>query len=185
MERDTHSFYSGFSICPHPTCVAPATRPLAWLRKAKVNRLLPRRYSTQLTDFFKSHKILRGLPVHDVIPISLSVIFILTSLNDTSAPRARLWAPAFMLHRANPCTEPRNSQPNKTKSKIYKTKSLGHYVTQPMPGPAYVAEIRFEKVHLQEKYTPTSYQTRKSNSDFCLNYCTAETHTVLRGASEI
>ena len=45
-ERDTHSFYSGFSICPPPnTCT-----PVQGLREqAKVNCLLPRQVSTELT----------------------------------------------------------------------------------------------------------------------------------------
>ena len=49
-ERDRHSFYSGFSICPPPpSCVTP-TQGLC--KQAKVNRLLPRQVSTLLTDFF-------------------------------------------------------------------------------------------------------------------------------------
>ena len=90
-ERDTHSFYSGFSICPtsqhvwHP----PQGHWPGFGEQAKVNRLLPRQDSTQQTDFFNSPKILRALLVHDVIHIPLSGIFILTSMNDTSAPRVR------------------------------------------------------------------------------------------------
>ena len=63
-EWDTHSFYSGFSICPPPSRVHPSQG----LRKqAKVNRLLPRQDSTQLPDFFKSPQILRPIPVCDII----------------------------------------------------------------------------------------------------------------------
>ena len=61
-ERDTHSFYSGFFICPPPSRAAPVARKFVWpLRAPKVNRLLPRN-STQLTDFFKIPQILRALP---------------------------------------------------------------------------------------------------------------------------
>ena len=69
-ERDTHSFYSGFFICPLPPSRATLAQGLR--EQAKVNRLLPRQDSTQLTDFFKSPKILRALPVHDVIYIHWS-----------------------------------------------------------------------------------------------------------------
>ena len=54
--------------------------------------------------------------------IFLSRIFILTSLNDT-------WTPALMLHLTNPCTKRKVLSLTKPKGKIYKTKSLGHYIT--------------------------------------------------------
>ena len=51
-KRDTHSFYSGFFICPPPsnTC---GTRHKGLHEQAKVNRLPLRQVSSQLTDFFK------------------------------------------------------------------------------------------------------------------------------------
>ena len=67
-ERDTHSFYSGFSICLPPntcgtrykcTCLASAS-------KRKSPFFFGRQDSTQLTDFFKIPQILRALPVRDV-----------------------------------------------------------------------------------------------------------------------
>ena len=58
-ERDTHSFYSGFSICPPPTRVAPATRPLTWLRRASESQPSSPEAGTQLSDFFKIPQILR------------------------------------------------------------------------------------------------------------------------------
>ena len=51
----------------------------------------------------------------------LSGVFILTSVNDTSSPRGRQHL-CSSLHQTNPCAKP--------KCKIYKTKSLGHYITQ-------------------------------------------------------
>ena len=61
----------------------------------------------------------------------LSGIFILTSLNDTSSPRA--WIPALMLHLTNPCAKRKVLSLTKPKGKIYKTKSLGNYITHPQP----------------------------------------------------
>ena len=49
-ERDTHSFYFGFFICP-PSRATPAQ---GLREQAKVNRLLQREVSTKLTDFSKS-----------------------------------------------------------------------------------------------------------------------------------
>ena len=53
--------------------------------------------------------------------------FILTSLNDTSSPRA--WTPALMLHLTNPCTKRKVLILTKLKGKIYKMKSPHHYIT--------------------------------------------------------
>ena len=65
---DTHtSFYSGFSICPHPpTRVAPATRPLAWLRRASESQPSSPEAELNSTDFFNIPQILRALPVLNV-----------------------------------------------------------------------------------------------------------------------
>ena len=62
-ERDTHSFYSGFFICPHILCAPAQGLP----KQAKVNCLLPRQSSIQLTDFLKIPKFLPALLVCDVI----------------------------------------------------------------------------------------------------------------------
>ena len=71
-------------------------------------------------------------PVHDVIHTSwshfLSVVFILTSVNDILPARA--WTPAPMLHQTNPCAEQKVLSLTKPKGKIYKTKFLGHYITE-------------------------------------------------------
>ena len=74
-ERDTHSFYSGFFICPpyhhHHHLVRHLPKASASKRKSTVFS----RGRTQLnSDFFKIPKILRAraLPVHDVIHIHWS-----------------------------------------------------------------------------------------------------------------
>ena len=41
----------------------------------------------------------------------------------------RAWTPALMLHLTNPCAKRKVLSLTKPKSKIYKTKSLGHYFT--------------------------------------------------------
>ena len=62
-ERDTHSFYSGFSICPRPTRAHPSQ---GLREKAKVNRLLPRQDSNQLTSF-KMRFGARDLPLNPIV----------------------------------------------------------------------------------------------------------------------
>ena len=42
---------------------------------------------------------------------------------------ARTWTPALMLHLTNPCAKRKVLSLTKSKGKIYKTKSLGHYIT--------------------------------------------------------
>ena len=93
------------------------------------SRLSRSEAGTQLTGFLKSQPT---LPVRNVThtPWSqfLSGIFILTSLNDTSSPRA--WTPALMLHLTNPCAKLKVLSLTKPKGKIYKTKSHGNYITE-------------------------------------------------------
>ena len=43
---------------------------------------------------------------------------------------ARAWTPAFMLHLTNPCAKRKVLSLTKPKDKIYKTKSIGHYITR-------------------------------------------------------
>ena len=115
---------------PRPR-VAPHRKLLVWSRRApKVNRLLR---TLKLNWLFSNPKNPpRTLPVHDVIHTSwshfLSGIFILTSLNDTSSPRAREHLRSC-LHLTNPCAKRKVLSLTKPKGKIYKTKSLGHYIT--------------------------------------------------------
>ena len=65
-ERDTHSFYSGFSICSPPIRAAPATRPL------RANESYPSSLDRKTQLFQIPHNPLRTLPVHDVIHIPRS-----------------------------------------------------------------------------------------------------------------
>ena len=92
-ERETLSFNVDcfYIVSSQPNQrAAPVAHKVVWSHPAqKVNLLLPRRELNSLL-FLKSQST---LPVRDVtqIPWSylLSGIFILTSLNDTSSPRAR------------------------------------------------------------------------------------------------
>ena len=113
-ERDTHSFYSGFSICPS-SHAAPVARKFVWpLRALKVDpsRLVS---SSQLNYFFKIPQILRArfrcMTSFTSTGQSFSGIFILTSVNDTSSPRAHQHL-CSSLHLINPWAEPKGSQPN-------------------------------------------------------------------------
>ena len=58
----------------------------------------------------------------------LSVIFFLTSVNDTSSPHARQHLRSS-LQFTNPCAKRKVLSLTKPKGRIYKTKSLDHYIT--------------------------------------------------------
>ena len=88
---------------------------------------------TPLTDFFANpSNPPRTLLVHDVIHIPrsyfLSGVSTVTSLNDTSAPRTCEHLRSC-LHLTNPCGKRKVLSLTKPKDKIYKTKSIGHYIT--------------------------------------------------------
>ena len=92
---------------------------------AKVTLLL-RIARLNLTDFFQNPQ--RALPVHDAIHISrLNLGFLFWHLWMTYPSHAR--TPALMLHLTNPCTKQKVLSLTKPKGKIYKMKSLGHYIT--------------------------------------------------------
>ena len=92
-ERDTHSFYSSFFICPPPTRVAPARRPLARLRRASESQP-----SSPEAGLNSSHWLFQNPQnpphasgawrhPHSVNPFPIWAIVI--SLSDTSASPAR------------------------------------------------------------------------------------------------
>ena len=85
---------------------------------------------TQLT-FLKSQPT---LPVRDVthhlVPTSIWDFYF--DISEWHILPAHAWTPALMLHLTNPCAKRKVLSLTKLKGKIYKTKSLGHYIT---PGP--------------------------------------------------
>ena len=84
---------------------------------------------TQLTDFSQISAYASGV-WHHSHPWSHPQlgIFIVTSLNDTSTPRTREHLHPC-LHLTNPCAKWKVLSLTKPKGKIYKMKSLGHYIT--------------------------------------------------------
>ena len=94
-ERDTHSFYSGFFICPPPSRATPAQGLWPGFgEQAKINRLLPRQNLTQLTDFFKIPQILRarasGASRHSHPLVNLSIGFLFWHLWTTHPPHMHI-----------------------------------------------------------------------------------------------
>ena len=95
-ERDMHSFYSGFFICPPPQShVATATKAtgLALVSKRKPTLLVRCLVSTLLSDFFKispNPPCASGVWCHPHSVTLFPIWAIVTSLSDTSAPPTRV-----------------------------------------------------------------------------------------------
>ena len=87
---------------------------------------------TQLTDFSQIPQILRARFQYMTSFTSLGHIsiwdFYFDILEWHILP-ARAWTPALMLHQTNPCAKRKVLSLTKPKGKIYKTKSLGHYIS--------------------------------------------------------
>ena len=95
-ERDTHSFYAEFSICPPPSHATPAARPSAWLRRApRVNRLLARQNSTNwlfsnLSPCFRCVTSLTSL-------VTSTLWDFYCDISEWHVRFARAWTPALMF----------------------------------------------------------------------------------------
>ena len=113
-ERHTQSFYADcFYICPKP-CVAPHLQTTGLASAGPESQPSRSDAGTQLW-LFPNLKILSPHfrawhHSHPLVPFSIW-IFILTSVNDASSPRARKHLRSC-LHLTNPCTEPKGSHPN-------------------------------------------------------------------------
>ena len=97
-KRDTHSLYSDFFINPPPphthTGVAPATRPLAWLRCASKSQPSSPEAELNSTNFCKILKILHvrasGAWRHSHPLVNLSLGFLFWHLWTIHIPRTRV-----------------------------------------------------------------------------------------------
>ena len=95
--------------------------------QAKVNLLL-------LTAKLNSLTFLKSLPTLRVMtsftfPGHIPILGFNFNISEWHIRSARAWTPAIMLHLTNPCAKRKVLNLTKPKSKIYKTKSLGYYIT--------------------------------------------------------
>ena len=106
----------------------PGRKLLVWSRRAlKVNRLLRTLKLNKLT-FLKSQPT---LPVRDVthhlVPVPIWDFYF--DISEWHILPARVWTSALVLHLTNLCAKWKVLSLTKPKGKIYKMKSLGHYIT--------------------------------------------------------
>ena len=87
---------------------------------------------TQLLTFLKSPKssaLASSAWHHSHPPVTFSIWGFYFDISEWHVRPARAWTPVFMLHLSNPCTKWKVLSLTKPKGKIYKTKSLCHYIT--------------------------------------------------------
>ena len=113
---------------PQTTC-ALRRKLLPWARRASESQPSSSDAKTQLSDFSQISAYASGAWRHSHLLVSFPIWgFILTSVNDAFSPRACEHL-LSCLHLTNPCAKRKVLSLTKPKGKIYKTKSLGHYIT--------------------------------------------------------
>ena len=118
--------FADFSICPKPR--AHPTQSLSEL--AKVNLLLPRLELNWLfSNLPKSSALTSGAWHHSHPPVTFPIWDFYFDISEWHILPAHAWTPALMLHLTNPCAKRKVLSLTKPKGKIYKMKSLGHYIT--------------------------------------------------------
>ena len=103
-----------------PSCATPVGHKFVWPRLG---------LNLNWLTFLKSQP---SLPVRDVTHVPGHILYLgfLCDISEWHARSARTLTPALMLHLTNPCAKRKVLSLTKPKGKIYKTKSLGHYITQ-------------------------------------------------------
>ena len=116
-----------FSYAPTPPPrAAPAARPR---RTPKVNRL-PRTLKLNSTNWLFSNLSPRFRSWrHSHPPVIFTIWGFHFDISEWHIRSARAWTPTLMLHLTNRCAKRKVLSLTKPKGKIYKTKSLGYYIT--------------------------------------------------------
>ena len=84
---------------------------------------------TQLTAFSQISAHTSGAWRHSHILVTIPIWDFYIDIWEWHILPAHVWTPALMLHLTNPCAKRKVLSLTKPKGKIYKTKSLGHYIT--------------------------------------------------------
>ena len=134
------------------TTCAPATRP----RWASESQPSSSDGKTQLTDFSQISVHASGAWHHSHPAVTFSIWSFYCNIPEWHVCSVRTWTPALMLHLTNPCAKWKVLSLSKPKGKIYKTKSLGHYIT--------VLPLRVDGSNDNERVlnNPQSFQTGAS-----------------------
>ena len=135
-ERERQSFYPDcFYIVSsqHNQRTVPVVHKVVWPQRApKVNLLLPRQELNWLL-FLKSQKSSAHASgawhhPHPLVPIPIWDFYF--DISEWHILSVHAWTPVLMLHPTNPCAKRKVLSLTKLKGKIYKMKSLHHYITE-------------------------------------------------------
>ena len=129
-ERDT-IFLSDFSICPKPRA-APAANYWSGLGGPRKSTFFLRGKNSALWLFLQSPKSsahASGAWRHSHPLVTIPIWDFYFDISEWHILSSRAWTPALMLYLTNPCAKRKVLSLTKPKGKIYKTKSLGNYIT--------------------------------------------------------
>ena len=84
---------------------------------------------TQLTAFSQISAHASGTWHHPNTLVPIPIWDFYFDISEWHILSVRTWTPALMLHLTNPCAKRKVLSLTKPKGKIYKTKSLGNYIT--------------------------------------------------------
>ena len=140
-ERETQSFYADcfYIVSSQPNQrAAPVAHKVVWPRRAPKVNLLRSEAGTQLTAFSQISAHTSGAWRHPNTLVPIPIWDFYFDIPEWHILSARAWTPALMLHQTNTCAKRKVHSLTKLKGKIYKTKSLGNYITpdppsQPLP----------------------------------------------------
>ena len=130
-KREAQSFYDDFSICPsHQARHSP--QGLDKLRKSTFffrGRNSTHWLFSNLSPRFRCVTSLTS-------PVTFSIWDFYFDISEWHILPACTWTHALMLHLTNPCAKRKVLSLTKPKGKIYKTKSLDHYITTLLHSPS-------------------------------------------------
>ena len=149
MRRERHNL-SMLTFPSAPNHVQPRPQTTGLASASSESQPSSSDAKTQLTDFSQLSKILCVITSFTP-PGHISYLGFYFDVWEWRIHPARAWAPALMLHLTNSCTKRKVLSLTKPKGKIYKTKSLGHYITLMMlqlNRNAIVSTLHLNKSHL-------------------------------------
>ena len=131
-EKETQSLYADF-FCHRQL----STQPTRGARRAQIrlasagpeSQPSSSEAGTQLTAFSQISAHASGTWRHPNTMVPIPIWDFYFDISEWHIHFARAWIPALILHLTNPCAKWKVLSLTKPKGKIYKTKSLGNYIT--------------------------------------------------------
>ena len=155
--RETQSFHADcfYIVSSKPNQrAAPVAHRFVWPRPAlnlvslvqrqELNSLLFSQISAHSSGVWRHSHLLVSIPIWDFY-FDISEWHILS---------ACVWTPALMLHLTNPCAKEKVLSLTKPKGKIYKTKSIGNYIS-----PGYYSPVHSDSNVFTSVKVPSMGQT--------------------------